>query len=82
MENTSAEQARRQAAEARRQKILARQKDRLSSITGVYAQSPGAGCRANARTDKVDLSMEACLSLHTLVMLLCCGCIRLFQLVQ
>ena len=31
----------RQRAEARRQKILARQRDRLQAITGVYTEVPG-----------------------------------------
>jgi hypothetical protein len=31
----------RQRAEARRQKILARQRDRLQAITGVYTEAPG-----------------------------------------
>jgi hypothetical protein len=48
MEASGAEIARRQA-EARRQKILARQKDRLTAITGVYSHEAGAAASGERR---------------------------------
>ncbi|GBF92037.1 hypothetical protein Rsub_04384 [Raphidocelis subcapitata] len=48
MEGSSAAEIARQRAEARRQKILARQKDRLTAITGVYSQHDDPGSSGGA----------------------------------
>jgi CO/xanthine dehydrogenase Mo-binding subunit len=42
-------------AEARRQKILARQKDRLTSITGTYSKQEGEQAHAGAVHNAVGL---------------------------